>query len=63
MTQGQVRKWCDDNDYCDGDEIIEWYEGYKKCKVQRATIKEELFPIWHPDRAMEWCMSETEKLW
>ena len=27
-----------------------------------AKIKEELLPIaWHPNRVMDWCMSEDEK--
>ena len=41
---------------------MEWYEGYKKRKAQKAKIKEELIPIaWHPSRWWDWCMSEDEK--
>ena len=52
VTQGKVRKWRDDNDYCDDDdddddddEIIEWYEGYQKRKTQIAKIKEKFCPL------------------
>ena len=55
ITQQQVKLWHDDDYHCDDDgEKIEWYEGYKKRKAQKAQIKEELMPIaWHPDRAMD----------
>ena len=44
------------------DDLIKWYEGYKKQKTQEAQIKEELLPIaWHPSRYWDWCMSEDEK--
>ena len=37
------------NDSVNDDELITWYEGYKKCKAQKAKIKEELISItWHP---------------
>ena len=37
--------WYDDN-YCyHDDDIIEWYEGYKKRIIQKAKIKEELVSI------------------
>ena len=64
-----VDKWYDD-DYDGGhheddkDEVkpFKWYYGYKKRKVQKASIKEEILPIArHPDRVMDWCMSEDEK--
>ena len=42
--------------------MIEWYDGYKKRKAQKARIKDELIRIaWHPDRVIDWCMSEDEK--
>ena len=45
--------WDDD----DEDKLFEWYNGYKKRKVQKASIKEELLPIaWHPSRYWDWCM-------
>ena len=44
------------------DDLIKWYEGYKKQKTQKAQIKEELLPIaWHPSRYCDLCMSEDEK--
>ena len=62
VTQDQLKLRHDDDDDCDDDELIEWYEGYQKRKAQKAQIKEELMPIaWHPDRVMDWCMSEDEK--
>ena len=45
VTQGQVRKLRDDDNYCDDDEIIERYDDYKKRKAQKAEIKEELMSI------------------
>ena len=48
--------------YDDG-ESIEWYDGYKKRKAQKAKIKEELLPIpWHPSRWQDWCVPGAEKL-
>ena len=43
VSQEQLKLWHDNDDYCDDDEIIEWNEGYKKCKTQKAKMKEELF--------------------
>ena len=49
VTQEQTDAWHDD-DYWYDDEMIEWYEGYKKRKAQKAKVKEGLLPIaWHPD--------------
>ena len=62
----------DDDNHWDADnedKFFEWYDGYKKRKAQKASIKKELIPIaWHPSRHWDWCMSEdkkkeTEKLW
>ena len=62
VTQEQLDIWFDDNYWYHNDEIIEWYKGYQKRKAQKAKIKEELLPItWHPDRVMDWCMSEDYK--
>ena len=53
----------------DEDQFSEWFEGYKKRKGHKTSIKEDLLPIgWHPSRYWDWCMSEdekqeTEKLW
>ena len=57
------------DDYCNDDEVIKWYEGYQKHKVQKAQIKKELMPIaWHQSRWWDCCVpqdekKETEKLW
>ena len=41
--------------------IIKWNNDYKKGKVQKVKIKEEILPTaWHPDRVMDWCMIEDE---
>ena len=59
VTQQRLRQ-CDD--YYGEDKFIEWYDGYQKCKAQKARIKEELLPItWHTDRVMDWCVPEDEK--
>ena len=62
VTQQQRKIWRDDDEYCDDDELIEWYFGYRKRNAQKAKIKEELLPTaWHPDSVMDWCMSKDEK--
>ena len=62
VTQQQIKIWRYDDHYCVDDEPINWYDGYQKRKAQKAKIKEELMPIaWHPDRVMDWCMSEDKK--
>ena len=33
MTQQQLKLWCNNDDWYDDDEIIEWYEGYQKRKA------------------------------
>ena len=66
ITEQQLKLW-HNNDYHGDDEgeTVEWYEGYKKIKTQKAQIIEDLMPIaWPPDRLMDWCMSKDEKkLW
>ena len=39
VIRQQVKLWHDDYDYCDDDEITEWFEGYKRRKAQKAQIK------------------------
>ena len=65
LCETETTKKDDDNEYCNDDELIEWYEGYQKRKNQKAKIKQELMPIvWHPDRVMDCRMSEDQKkLW
>ena len=62
VTQEQIELWDDDNDYCNDDKLIEWYEGYQKHTAQKAKIKDELLPIaWHPSQWWNWCVAEDEK--
>ena len=64
VAQQQLKIWEDYDDCWNGDDIIEWYDGYQKSKDHKAKIKEELIPIaWHPNRVIDWCMSEDEKRW
>ena len=61
-TEEQIDVWYYDDEYCNDDEFIEWYKGYKKRKAQKAKIKEEFLPIaWHPSRYWDWCMSDDEE--
>ena len=56
VTQQQLKIWRDD------DGLIERYDGYKKPKAEKVSIKEELMPIaWHPSRWWDWCGPEDEK--
>ena len=60
--QEQLKIWVDDDYYCYDDELIEWYDVYKKHKTQKAQIKEELMPIaWHSSRYCDWCMSADKR--
>ena len=62
VAREQIDVWYNDDYWYHDDDLIEWYKGYKERKAQKAKIKEELLPIaWHPDRVMNWCMSEDEK--
>ena len=44
VTRQQLKIWDDDDDDYYNDRLIEWYDGYQKCKVQKVKIKEELLP-------------------
>ena len=62
--QQQIDVWYDDNYLYHDDEMIEWYEGYKKREAEKASIKEELLPIaWHLNRVKDWYLSEDKKGW
>ena len=62
VKQEQIKLWRDDDDHCNDDRLIKWYEDYKKRKAQKAKIKKELIPFtWHPSRWWDWCMSEEEE--
>ena len=50
------------DDFDNDDELITWYEGYKRCRTHKAKVKEELMPItWHHTRMRGWCMTEDKK--
>ena len=52
----------DDDDDDDEDNFFKWYDGYKKRKAQKTSIKEEFLSIdWYPSRYWDWCISEDEK--
>ena len=66
VTREHTALWhdCLASEYCNNDEddFFKWYEGYKKKKAQKASIKEELMSIaWHPSRYWDWWSSEDEK--
>ena len=62
VTQQQMKLWHDNAYYCNNDKRIEWCDGYKKQKAQKASIKDELLPIaWHPSRWWNWCIPKDEK--
>ena len=39
VTQGQVKIWHDNDDYCNDDELFELYDASKKHKAQKEKIK------------------------
>ena len=39
VTQQQIKKWRDNDEYCNDDELIKWYDGYQNRKAQKAKIK------------------------
>ena len=49
VTQEQIKIWHYDGDHWDDDndedKFFEWYDAYKKRKVQKVSIKEEPLPI------------------
>ena len=51
VTEEQIDVSYYDDEYCDDDELIEWYNNYHRRKPQKASIKEELMPnACHPSR-------------
>ena len=62
VTQQQLKLRHYYDDYCNDDKLIKRYNGYKKGKAQKASIKEELLPVtWHPSPWWDWCVPEDEK--
>ena len=39
VTDQQIKIWRDNNEYCNDDKLNEWYNGYKKRRAQKASIK------------------------
>ena len=61
VTHQRIKIGHDNDDYCNDDELTQWYKGYQKRKAQKAPITEELLPIpWHPSRHSDWCVPEDE---
>ena len=53
MTQKQLKIW--------HNELIKWYNCFKKRKAQKVSIKEELMPMAsHPSRWWSWCVPQDE---
>ena len=40
ITQQQMGRWYDDDYVYNDNEMVKWYNGYKKCKAQKIKIKE-----------------------
>ena len=41
----QVKIWHEKDDYCNNNEIVEWYNDYKRWKPQKTQINEKLLSI------------------
>ena len=39
VTHQQIKIWRDDDEYCNDHELIGWYDGYQKQKVQKPQEK------------------------
>ena len=69
VTQQQLKTWDDYHGLYNNDRLIKWYNGYKKRKPQKASVKEELLSILgiHQGIGIVVCQKmrkkETEKLW
>ena len=62
VTQQQIDIWYDDDYVYNDRRMIQWYEGYRRRKSQKASIKEKLMPIaWHPSWWWDWTVPEDEK--
>ena len=36
VTQQQLKLWHDDQDYCNDDKLIEWYNGHKNKRLKKS---------------------------
>ena len=51
-----------DDDYCNVEEVVEWYDKFKKRKALKKQIGKELLRVgWHPSRRWDWCIPEDHK--
>ena len=57
----QIKIWHYNNGYCNDGKLIEWYNGYKKRKTQKASREEPVPIAWHLSRWRDWCVPEDEK--
>ena len=61
LTHQQIKIWHDNDDYCNDDELIKWYNAYKNERLKKYKLKELLPLARHPSRYWDWCMSEDVK--
>ena len=45
VTQQEIKIWHDDDEFCNDDKLIKWYNDYKKRKAQEASIKKSSYPL------------------
>ena len=53
VTQQQIKIWHDDDEYCNDDEITEWYDSYKKTKGSKSL---------NSRRALTYCLAPIKAL-
>ena len=62
VTKQRIKDLWDNNSDWYNNKLIEWYDGFKARKAQKAQIMKELILIaWHPLRWWDWCVPEDEK--
>ena len=45
VTEQQIKIWDDDDEYWDGDELIEWYNGYKNGRPRKQRLRKNSSPL------------------
>ena len=62
VMQGQLKIWHDEDDYCNDDELITWYNSYKKMLDPKSTYKRRsAFHCLAPYEVRDWFMTEDKK--
>ena len=62
VTQKQVKTWQKDDDYCNAEETVEWYDNFRKRRALKKQISKELLRVgWHLSRWWDWCIPEDDK--